>query len=153
MELGIEAAQDRVMEAMRQHFRPEFLNRVDDVVVFHSLSRDDLARIVDIQLERLGALLDERKLALSLTDVARSFLAERGFDPAFGARPLKRAIQRYLQDPLALALLEGEFGEGDTVQVDMAGDELTFRRVSAAPGAAGVYPEDETEVVEGEIVE
>ncbi len=153
MEVGIEAAEGRVMEAMRAHFRPEFLNRVDEIVVFHSLSRDDLARIVDIQLVRLEGLLAERKLTLVLTDAARSFLAERGYDPAFGARPLKRAIQRYLQDPLALALLQGEFGEGDTLQADTAGDELLFRRVAAAPEPAEVYPEDDIEVVEGEIVE
>ncbi len=138
MELGIEAAQNRVMETLRQHFRPEFLNRIDDIVVFHSLSRDDLARIVDIQLEQLRGLLSERKLTLTLTDAARSFLADRGYDPVFGARPLKRAIQRYLQDPLALALLEGEFGEGDTVEADVAGDELVFRRVATTPEIAEV---------------
>jgi ATP-dependent Clp protease ATP-binding subunit ClpB len=153
MELGMGAAQNKVIEAMRQHFRPEFLNRIDDIVVFHSLSQDDLAHIVDIQLERLRALLDERKLTLVLTDAARGFLAERGYDPTFGARPLKRAIQRYLQDPLALALLEGEFGERDTVEVDTAGDELVFRRVAAAPEAGEVRPEDDIEVIEGEIVE
>ncbi len=106
---------------------------MDDVVVFHSLSRDDLARIVDIQLEQLQALLSERKLTLVLTDASRSLLADRGYDPVFGARPLKRAIQRYLQDPLALALLEGEFGEGDTIEVDIGGDELVFRRIATAP--------------------
>ncbi len=153
MELGIEAAHARVMDAMRQHFRPEFLNRVDEIVVFHSLSRDDLAHIVDIQLERLRSLLMGRKLTLTLTDAARGFLAERGYDPVFGARPLKRAMQRYLQDPLALAMLEGEFGEGDTLEVDVAGDELVFRRVATLPEAFGVYPGDDVEVVEGEIVE
>jgi len=138
MELGIEAAQNQVMEALRQHFRPEFLNRVDDIVVFHSLSRGDLARIVDIQLEQLQGLLGERKLTLNLTDASRSFLADRGYDPVFGARPLKRAIQRYLQDPLALALLEGEFSEGDTVEVDVGGDELVFRRIVTTPEVAEV---------------
>jgi ATP-dependent Clp protease ATP-binding subunit ClpB len=151
MELGIDAARERVMEALRQHFRPEFLNRVDEVIVFHSLKRSDLARIVDIQLAHLERLLAGRKVRLTLTDAARNFLAERGYDPTFGARPLKRAIQRYLQDPLALALLEGEFGEGDHVEVDAAGDELVFRRVGRAPGAGAGQPE--VEVVEGEIVE
>jgi ATP-dependent Clp protease ATP-binding subunit ClpB len=151
-ELGIEAARDQVMTALRQHFRPEFLNRVDDVIVFHSLSQSDLARIVDIQLAHLERLLAERKLTIVLSDGARRFLAERGYDPLFGARPLKRAIQRYLQDPLALALLEGDFGEGDTIQVDVGGDELVFLRIAGAPEAAGGYPED-VEVVEGEIVE
>jgi len=145
------STRNSVLNALRQHFRPEFLNRVDEIVVFHSLSRSDLMRIVDIQLERLGALLAKRKLSLRLTDAAREFLAERGYDPVFGARPLKRAIQRYLQDPLALALLEGEFGEGDTVEADVAGDELVFRRIAAAPETTVEYPE--VEVVEGEIVE
>jgi ATP-dependent Clp protease ATP-binding subunit ClpB len=139
MELGIEAAQGKVLEAMREHFRPEFLNRIDDIVVFHSLSREDLARIVDIQLEHLRSLLGERKLDLTVTDAARSFLADRGYDPVYGARPLKRAIQRYLQDPLAMALLEGEFGEGDTVEVNVARDELVFRRVAAIPETAEAY--------------
>jgi len=142
-----------VLSALRQHFRPEFLNRVDEIVVFHSLSRDDLTRIVDIQLERLSALLSERKLTLVVGDAARSFLAERGYDPVFGARPLKRTIQRYLQDPLALALLEGEFGEGDTLEVDVAGDELIFRRIPAAPDTSKAYREGEVKLVEGEIVE
>jgi len=147
------STRDLVLSALRRHFRPEFLNRVDEIVVFHSLSRDDLARIVDIQLDRLSRLLSERKLTLVLSDAARSFLAERGYDPVFGARPLKRTIQRYLQDPLALALLEGEFGEGDTLEVDVAGDELLFRRVPAVPEMREAFPEDEIEVVEGEIVE
>jgi ATP-dependent Clp protease ATP-binding subunit ClpB len=153
MELGIEAAQNKVMEALRQHFSPEFLNRVDDIVVFHSLSRDDLARIVDIQLEWLRGLLSERKLTLALTDAARGFLADRGYDPVFGARPLKRAIQRYLQDPLALSMLEGEFGEGDILEADVAGDELVFHRIATTPEMAEEYPKADVEVVEGEIVE
>jgi ATP-dependent Clp protease ATP-binding subunit ClpB len=153
MELGIEAAEGKVMESLRGHFRPEFLNRVDDIVVFHSLSRTDLARIVDIQLERLKSLLLQRKLTLVLTEAARRFLAERGYDPAFGARPLKRAIQRYLQDPLALALLEGEFSEGDAVDVDLAGDELIFRRAATLPKTVDAYPENEVEVIQGETVE
>jgi ATP-dependent Clp protease ATP-binding subunit ClpB len=153
MELGIEAAQDRVLEALRQQFRPEFLNRVDEIVVFHSLSRDDLARIVDIQLEQLEARLADRKLTLTLTDAARRFLAERGYDPVFGARPLKRAIQHDLQDALAMAMLEGEFGEGDTVRVDAAGDKLVFQRAAVAPEAARRPEDDEVKVVEGEIVD
>jgi len=152
MDMGFQAAQSRLLEELRRHFRPEFLNRVDDIVVFHSLSRDDLARIVDIQLERVQRMLAERKLTLTLTDSARAFLAERGYDPNFGARPLKRAIQRYLQDPLALALLEAEFVEGDTIQVSVAGDELVFQRTGPARPSE---PSDfvEGEVVEGEIVE
>jgi ATP-dependent Clp protease ATP-binding subunit ClpB len=153
MELGIEAARDQVMNALRQHFRPEFLNRVDGVIVFHSLTQGDLSRIVDIQLAHLQRLLAERKLNIVLSDAARTFLAERGYDPVFGARPLKRAIQRYVQDPLALALLEGEFGEGDSIQVNVSGDELAFYRVAGAAEANGRYPQGDVEVVEGEIVE
>jgi ATP-dependent Clp protease ATP-binding subunit ClpB len=153
MEMGIEAAHDRVLEALRQEFRPEFLNRVDEIVVFHSLSRDDLARIVDIQLEQLEKRLADRKLTLTLTDAARRFLAERGYDPVFGARPLKRAIQHDLQDALAMAMLEGEFGEGDTVRVDAAGDKLVFQRVAAAPEAPHRPEDEEVKVVEGEIVD
>jgi len=151
VELGIDAAQDRVLEDLRQHFRPEFLNRVDEIIVFHSLSRDDLARIVDIQVEHIEALMAGRNIVLVLTAAARDFLADRGYDPAFGARPLKRVIQRYLQDPLAMDLLEGGLREGDTVEVNAGCDGLTFDRL-------GTTPEDsadnaEAEVVEGEIVE
>jgi ATP-dependent Clp protease ATP-binding subunit ClpB len=118
----------RVMAALRAQFRPEFLNRVDEIVVFHSLTREHLERIVGIQLERLRGLLAERKLTLELTDAARRFLADAGYDPVYGARPLKRAIQRHLQDPLALALLSGEFAEGDTIVADVQGDRLMFSK-------------------------
>jgi len=137
-ELGAEAARDRVLDELRRHFRPEFLNRVDEIIVFHNLTRSDLMKIVDIQLERLRRLLAERKLDLKLTDAAIAFLAEAGYDPAYGARPLKRAIQRYLQNPLALAILQGQFTEGDTILVDAGDGELTFRT--------------DTPVVEGEVI-
>ncbi len=113
-------------QLLRQHFRPEFLNRVDAIVTFHGLTKDDLAQIVDIQLERLNALLAERRLSVSLTSKVKEFLAQRGYDPAFGARPLKRVIQRLIQDPLAMQLLEGKFREGDHVQVDVEDEELVF---------------------------
>ncbi len=131
MELGPEAAQPKVMEAMRQHFRPEFLNRIDEIITFHSLSRTDLLRIVDIQLQRLQALLAERKITLELTDAARQHLAETGYDPNFGARPLKRVIQREIQDPLAVALLSGEFQDGDTIRVDFVEDTIVFEKADA----------------------
>jgi ATP-dependent Clp protease ATP-binding subunit ClpB len=135
MELGAEAGQAKVMEALRQHFRPEFLNRVDDIITFHTLSRRDLARIVEIQLGHLRRLLAERKLSLELTEAARTHLAVVGFDPTFGARPLKRAIQRELQDPLALALLSGEFTDGAVIRVEMKEGSLVFEsgvKVAAA---------------------
>jgi ATP-dependent Clp protease ATP-binding subunit ClpB len=126
MELGPEAAEPKVMEALRQHFRPEFLNRIDDIIMFHSLSRSDLTRIVEIQLAHLRRLLAERKITLELTEAAKLHLAEVGYDPTFGARPLKRVIQRELQDPLALHLLQGEFKEGDTIQVEYRNGRLEF---------------------------
>jgi len=128
-----------VMGALRQHFKPEFLNRVDDVIVFKPLAMEQIEEIIEIQLRRLEQLLAERKLTIELTPEAKRFLAEEGFDPAFGARPLKRAIQRYVQNPLALGVLEGKFNEGDRVLVTRApgeGGELEFER--AEPEAAAV---------------
>ena len=123
---------------MQRHFRPEFLNRVDDTLVFHALSQSDLERIVDLQIERLRTMLTDRDLALELTPAGRRRLAELGWDPAFGARPLKRAIQRHIQDPLALALLDGRFGAGDRVLVDADPDgglRLEPAGVASAAGA------------------
>ena len=120
-------AHERAMAALRESFRPEFLNRIDEIIVFHALSREQLAEIVDIQVQRLTAMLANRHLKLQITPAARAALAEEGYDPVYGARPLKRTIQRRIQDPLAVHLLRGEFHEGDTVLVDVAGDEYTFR--------------------------
>jgi ATP-dependent Clp protease ATP-binding subunit ClpB len=131
-----EDVRERVMTELRQTFRPEFLNRVDDIVVFHRLGRGELDRIVDLQLGRLRKLLRERDLELELTPEARTFLADKGYDPTYGARPLKRALMRYVQDPLAKRLLAGEFGPGDTVVVARAGDELTFSRKRTSHVAA-----------------
>jgi len=119
---------ERVMEALRLHFRPEFLNRVDDILIFHRLTLEQLHKIVDIQTARLAKLLAERQLGLELTQGAKDFLAEAGYDPVYGARPLKRAIQRHLQDKLAPLLLSGEFKEGDTIVVDRDKEGLTFRK-------------------------
>jgi ATP-dependent Clp protease ATP-binding subunit ClpB len=120
-----------VMTALRQHFRPEFLNRVDEIVIFHGLTREHLKKIVDIQVRHLEKLLADRHLEIELTEAARTLLAEEGYDPAYGARPLKRVIQRQVQDPLALRLLQGDFGEGDLVRVDARDGHLTFERVAA----------------------
>jgi ATP-dependent Clp protease ATP-binding subunit ClpB len=125
-ELGVEAARERVMEELDRTFRPEFLNRVDEIILFHSLTREDLKRIVDIQMERLRGLLTQRQIGLEWTDGLREHLAEVGYDPVFGARPLKRVIQREVQDPLALAILRGEFREGDTVRVDVRDGRVVF---------------------------
>jgi ATP-dependent Clp protease ATP-binding subunit ClpB len=126
----------RVTEALREHFRPEFLNRVDEVIIFNSLSRAQIVRIVDIQLARLRRLLSERRIELQVTQAAKEFLADIGFDPVYGARPLKRAIQRELQDPLALHLLRGEFKEGETIVVDARDGKLVFERSQEAQKAA-----------------
>jgi ATP-dependent Clp protease ATP-binding subunit ClpB len=122
-----EKRKEAVLEAVRAHFRPEFVNRIDEIVVFEPLGRDEIERIVDIQVGRLAERLAERKLTLRLTEAARAWLAEQGYDPAFGARPLKRVIQRHLQDPLALKLLSGEVREGDTVEIDATPEGLVFR--------------------------
>jgi len=119
---------NKLMEALRRTFRPEFLNRIDEIVTFKALGRDEIAKIVDIQLADLQKRLAERKLTLELTTEARMALAERGYDPVFGARPLKRTIQRMIENPLAVDVLAGRFAEGDTVLVDVDGDTFQFRK-------------------------
>ncbi|HNR96072.1 MAG TPA: ATP-dependent chaperone ClpB [Anaerolineae bacterium] len=118
----------RVLEALSQQFRPEFLNRIDEVIIFHSLGMEELTQIVDIQLRRLQNLLKERKITVHLTERAKKRLAEEGFDPVYGARPLKRVIQRQIQDPLALRILQGGFGDGDAVEVDYRDGSFVFER-------------------------
>ena len=132
VDLGADQAEEmerRVMEALRAQFKPEFLNRVDDVIIYHQLSREHIGRIVDIQLGRVRKLLEERHLELELTDEAKQLLADRGFDPHYGARPLKRVIQRMVQDPLAMKILEGAFPEGSKILADarVSGEALEFR--------------------------
>ncbi len=122
-----ETMRSRVLEALRAHFKPEFINRVDELVIFHNLKLEHIKSIVDIQIEHLRRRLAERKLDLLLTEEAKSFLAKEGFDPNYGARPLKRAIQRYIQDPLALKILEGKFTDGEKIRVSLNGvGELEF---------------------------
>ncbi len=121
----------RDQESLRGHFRPEFINRIDEIVFFHSLDREHIKTIVDIQLRGLLRRLSERKITVELTDAAKDFLVREGYDPVYGARPLKRALQRRLLDPLALRVLEGAFHEGDTITVDLTGDELTFAKGQA----------------------
>jgi ATP-dependent Clp protease ATP-binding subunit ClpB len=110
----------KVMETLKESFKPEFLNRIDEIVIYHPLPVEQIKRIVDIQIRGLEARLAERHITLAVTDKAREFIAKEGYDPAFGARPLKRTLQRKVQDPLALLLLEGKFAEGDTVIVDLS---------------------------------
>jgi ATP-dependent Clp protease ATP-binding subunit ClpB len=123
---GMERAREEVLEACRRHFRPEFLNRIDEIVVFNRLGEKEIAKIVDIQVRRTADLLASRGIKLEISDRARALLAKAGFDPVYGARPLKRTIQKRLADPLAAAILRGDFKEGETVHVDADGDELTF---------------------------
>jgi ATP-dependent Clp protease ATP-binding subunit ClpB len=134
-----ERIRERVEEVLAATFKPEFLNRIDDTVIFHRLGREDIARIVDLQVDLLSRRVSERGIEIELSDEARTLLGNLGYDPTYGARPLKRVIQRQLIDKLALRLLEGEFADGDRITVDADGGELTFERVGAgAAAAAGV---------------
>jgi ATP-dependent Clp protease ATP-binding subunit ClpB len=123
-QLAEDAMRERVLTAVRQHFRPEFLNRLDEVLIFHRLSRAQLREIVDIQLDRVRERFGQRDLGLEVTDAAKDWLTDRGYDPVFGARPLKRVLRKQLEDKVALALLDGRVAEGGTVKVDVEGDEL-----------------------------
>jgi ATP-dependent Clp protease ATP-binding subunit ClpB len=122
----------RSEDGLQERFRPEFLNRIDEVVVFEALTRDQLSEIVELQLARLRERLAERRLELEVTEAAKELIAEEGWDPAYGARPLKRAIQRLLENPLARELLEGRFSDGDTVRVDARDGELVFEKAEVA---------------------
>ncbi len=113
-----EKVEPQVMEVVRAHFRPEFLNRLDEIILFHRLSAAHMGPIVDIQVKRLQKLLEDRKIRIELTDAARAWLGRVGYDPVYGARPLKRAIQKYLQDPLADMIIAGQLKDGQTVRVD-----------------------------------
>jgi ATP-dependent Clp protease ATP-binding subunit ClpB len=117
-----------VLDALRQHFRPEFINRVDEIIVFHPLSRAHVKAIIDIQLRGLMKRLAERKIKVELTDRAKEFLVQEGYDPTYGARPLKRAIQKRVLDELAVRVLEGEFTEGDRIVVDAGDEGLKFAK-------------------------
>ncbi len=116
----------QVTETLRQHFRPEFLNRVDEMIFFHTLGLEHMKTIVDIQIRGLLKRLEDRKIFVELSDATKAFLVSEGYDPMYGARPLKRTIQRRVLDPLAMRVLEGEFREGDHVLVDVGDNGLTF---------------------------
>jgi ATP-dependent Clp protease ATP-binding subunit ClpB len=127
----VEDVEPQVMEIVRAHFRPEFLNRLDEIILFHRLAADHMAPIVDIQVGRVAKLLADRKIRIELTDAARAWLGRVGYDPVYGARPLKRAVQRYLQDPLADLILRGDVKDGSMVQID-EGDGALRLMVAAA---------------------
>jgi ATP-dependent Clp protease ATP-binding subunit ClpB len=126
-EKEFDEASKQVTQALHAHFRPEFLNRVDDIIVFRPLGKEQLVKIVDLRLEDLRRLLADRKISIELTDAAKELLFTEGYDPNFGARPLKRAIQKLIQDPLALKILDGEVLHGDHVVVDGEKGKLTFK--------------------------
>jgi ATP-dependent Clp protease ATP-binding subunit ClpB len=126
---------EQVMDVVRAHFRPEFLNRVDEIILFHRLKREDMGKIVEIQLQRLAKLLADRKIRLELEDAAKDWLGKKGYDPAYGARPLKRAIQKYVQDPLAEMMLEGKIHDGETVNITAGKDGLMFNGAAAKKAA------------------
>jgi ATP-dependent Clp protease ATP-binding subunit ClpB len=131
-----------VETVLRDTFKPEVLNRIDDVVIFHRLSRDDITRIVDLQVIQLAGRLHERGIDIDLTDDARTLLGNLGYDPTYGARPLKRVIQKQLVDKLAMRLLEGEFSDGDLIEVDARDGDLVFAK---ATGGNAAEPEPKPE--------
>jgi ATP-dependent Clp protease ATP-binding subunit ClpB len=132
-EIAIEEGVRReVMDTLREHFRPEFLNRIDEIIIFQPLTREQMRSIIDIQLRGLMKRLEERKIRIELSDRAKDLIIEEGYDPTYGARPLKRTLQRQVLDPLAMRVLQGDFREGDTVRVDVSGGKLQFSRVEAA---------------------
>jgi ATP-dependent Clp protease ATP-binding subunit ClpB len=122
----VEAAREQVMEVVRRSFRPEFLNRLDEIILFNRLGRNEMKRIVDIQLQHLQKLLGDRKIVLDVDDKAKAWLANTGYDPVYGARPLKRVIQRQIQNPLATMLLSGALKDGDTVRVTVKDGQLAI---------------------------
>jgi len=133
-EVAFEKAREQVMDVLRQSFRPEFLNRVDDIVIFRPLGEDQLVHIIDLRLADLKKLLVDRKIAITLTDAAKHMLFTQGYDRAYGARPLKRALQKLIQDPLAMKILDGEILHGDEVKIDAdkRSNTLTFEVTSRA---------------------
>ncbi|MBV9883071.1 MAG: AAA family ATPase, partial [Sphingomonadaceae bacterium] len=132
----VEKVEPQVMEVVRAHFRPEFLNRLDEIILFHRLAAEHMGPIVDIQVERLGKLLADRKIRLDLTDGARAWLGRVGYDPVYGARPLKRAVQKYLQDPLADAILRGDIADGQVVRVEEGDGALVLKPEGAERSTA-----------------
>src|SRR5262249_46393198 len=129
----VDAVRDSVMAEVRARFRPEFLNRVDEIILFHRLKREQMSAIVDIQIQRLDKLLADRKITIEVDAAAKGWLAEKGYDPAYGARPLKRVMQKYLQDPLAELILSGRVKDGDKVVISATKFGLTFNgKVAAA---------------------
>jgi len=151
--LSLEQKREAVQGLVRQAFKPEFINRLDDIVIFQALTQDDLAQIVELAVDALQRRLHERRLTLAVTPDARAWLAERGYDPVFGARPLRRLIQSEIQDRLAMAILAGGVRDGDVVRVDVAADGTTLVLTSDGPAAPASGPGDSDDVIEGELID
>lgn len=153
--LSVDQKREQVMALVRQAFRPEFVNRLDDIVIFHALTEDDLAQIVELSVDALQRRLHERRLTLAVTPDARAWLAERGYDPMFGARPLRRLIQSEIQDRLAMAILSGRVRDGDLVRVDVAADggQLVLTSDGPAAGASDGPDSPDSDVIEAELIE
>jgi ATP-dependent Clp protease ATP-binding subunit ClpB len=131
-----EEMRSRVMDTMRHSFRPEFLNRIDETIIFLNLKQEQIGKIVDIQMQHLAGRLAEQNIELILSDSARDLIAREGYDPIYGARPLKRVIQRQIENPLAMEILEGKIAEGDRISAETDGDQVIFRKaynLKAAP--------------------
>jgi ATP-dependent Clp protease ATP-binding subunit ClpB len=150
--LSNDEKRDAVMAIVRQAFKPEFLNRLDDIVMFSALSEDDLAQIVELAVDALQRRLKDRRLTLAVTPDARAWLAERGYDPVFGARPLRRLIQSEIQDRLAMALLSGRVRDGEVVRVDVAADGSQLVLTSDGPATPEPVAEDD-DVIEAELLD
>jgi ATP-dependent Clp protease ATP-binding subunit ClpB len=124
-----EAMENRVTEALRVSFKPEFLNRIDEIIIFQSLAADDILKIVDIQIDRLGQRLADKNIELILSDGSKELIAKKGYDPVYGARPLKRVIQQFIENPLSLEILEGKILDGARVSAEAAGDKIVFKTI------------------------
>jgi ATP-dependent Clp protease ATP-binding subunit ClpC len=128
-----EESRRQTLSALKETFRPEFLNRIDEIIIFQSLTLDDMERIVDLQMQEVQARLQEYEIRLTLTSEARRWLAEQGYDPQFGARPLRRVIQRHLESPLSVQILRGKFGSGAHLQVHLEEEQIVFEPLAAVP--------------------
>jgi ATP-dependent Clp protease ATP-binding subunit ClpC len=134
-ESSYEKMRERILEEAKKTFRPEFLNRLDDIVVFRALTKPDLIEILDLEISKVVQRLKARNIMLALDDSAKDFLVSRGYDPQYGARPMRRSVERFLEDPLAEEILRGAFHDGEPIQVSAEGDKLVFRQKTAAEGA------------------
>ena len=144
------AHQEKIEKAMQDTFRPEFLNRLDEIIIFKTLSHDDIKHIVDLQMRDIADRLGEQGLLVELSEAARDWLTDEGYDPQFGARPLRRMLQRYVESPLSVKLLKGEFGRGDVVEVDVDEEGITFTK---REGGSYMVPVEDNDEVDADLEE